>query len=387
MSLLLMVAYDVDPGFLAACDNTLNLVLVNCRFITPTFMSIALLYTVGRGLLMGNGLQMDFSPLLKALWVLFLLYFYRDLLDVLGSGISGFTGLFATQAGATSAAEALQRLTTPAPIAAAAANDSLGIGDVVTGASNLVASISETLSSFTFSGLMTRFFTGTTVMLIREIMLFIRQFVLGFLYVCGPIAMSLSVVPSFGQLAIKWLQNFIAVQFWSLSFVLLDTMYTYYSATPTAQSGIGSGGVFNPISGQVNSVADTKFMMMSVAFVLLYCMVPYLTSLFIGSSAVQGFAGSMMGMAIGAATTAAGVASPGAGGVAGAVGRALGNGKGGGGGSSGGDSGGSAGSSAGGSAGGGGSSGSSVSSGLPAITMSDALNPQYRQRASGIWTS
>ncbi|WP_226163761.1 hypothetical protein [Hymenobacter terricola] len=74
----------------------------------------------------------------------------------------------------------MQRLTTPAPIATAVANDSLGFSDVVAGTRNLVANILETLSSFKFTRLMTRLFTGTSVMLIREIILFIRLFVLGF---------------------------------------------------------------------------------------------------------------------------------------------------------------------------------------------------------------
>ena len=298
-------------------------------------------------------------------------------MDTLGAGIAAFTAMFSTD---QSAAEALAALTTPPDVAAAAKNDSLGLGDVVTGAASLMSSISETLSSFTFSGIMTRLFTATTVLIVREIMTFIQQFILGFLYVSGPIAMTLSVIPAFGQLAMKWLQNFIAVQMWGLTFVLLDTMYGFFAATQQV-----AGGLF--ASGPAQSVNDSKFMLMSAAFVLLYIMVPYLSSLFIGSSAAQGFAGHMAGMAMGAATFAAGVAAPGGGGLASSIGRAMGSSGGGGGGGS------SSVASAANAMGGGGDSGGgepsagSASAGLPTITMSDALNPTYRQRSSGLWTA
>ncbi|RSK38939.1 hypothetical protein EI293_20680 [Hymenobacter perfusus] len=374
MSMLAMVAYGIDPGFLRACDQTLQVVLTACRFITPSLMGIALLYTIGRGFISGSGLAMDWGPIIKATWIFFLLFFYQTLMDTLGTGIAAFTALFATN---QSAAEALRDLTTPPAVAAAARNDSMGIGDIVSGASALMTSISETLSTFTFSGLMTRLFTATTVLIIRKIMTFIQQFILGFLYVCGPIAMTLSVVPSFGQLAMKWLQNFLAVQMWGLTFVLLDTLYKFY-----AESARAPGGLFgNIVNGPQQSVDDQMFMLTSVAFVLLYVMVPYLTSMFIGSSAAQGFIGSMTGMAVGAATAAAGVVAPGGGGLSSAVGRALGNG--GGGGSGGG---GTTPTASGSNASGSEAPSASASSGLPVITMSDALNPSYRQRASGIWT-
>ena len=82
----LMVAYGADPTFLSACDQTLQIVLRACRFITPTFMLIALLYTVGRGFLSGHGLSMDWGPILKAVWIFFLLFFYKELIDTLSSG-------------------------------------------------------------------------------------------------------------------------------------------------------------------------------------------------------------------------------------------------------------------------------------------------------------
>ena len=372
MSTFLMVAYGADPGFLKACDQTLAIVLSACRLITPMFMSIALLYTVMGGIFSGRGPGLDWGPIVKATWIFFLLFFYQDLIDTLSTGVAAFTALFSTD---QSAAEALSKLTTPASVATAAKTDSMSIGDVVTGASDMMASAINMVSSFSLSNLLTRLFTGGAVLVVRQIMLFLQQFILGFLYVCGPISLCLTVIPSFGQLAMKWFQNFLAVQLWGLSFALLDTMYGFYADSATSPNGIFAG----LLNGPMQSVDDSKFMIISVVFIILYVMVPYLTSLYIGSSAAQGFMGSVVGMAAGAATAAAGLVSPGGGGLASAVGRAVSSSGGGGGGGSGGSS-----------AGGGGSAepaAGSASAGLPSMTMAEAMNPTYRQRPSGLWTA
>ncbi|WP_066833958.1 hypothetical protein [Rufibacter ruber] len=207
-AVLLFVAHGIDDSFLRACDRSLETVLDVCRFITPTFMSIALIISIGRGYLSGNGLQIDFSPIIKALALFLVLFFYQDLMNVLGAGIKGVTQLFD---GSGNVGEALQKLTTPPGIAAAAQSDNVAQTDVVEQGGAWYSKIYNSIANFSLMNLITRFFTTTTVMLVRQIVLFIRQFVLGFLYVIGPIAICLSVIPAFSGLAGKWMQNFIAV--------------------------------------------------------------------------------------------------------------------------------------------------------------------------------
>lgn len=316
---LLFVAHGIDDNFLRACDRSLDTVLDVCRFITPTFMSIALIYSISRAYLSGHGLQIDFSPIIKALILFLLLFFYQDLMNILGAGIKAVTQLFD---GEGNVGEALQELTTPPGIAAAAQADNVAPSDVVEQGGSWYSKIYNSITSFSIMNLITQFFTTTTVMIVRQIVLFIRQFVLGFLYVIGPIAICLSVIPAFSGLAGKWLQNFIAVQFWALTMNLLDMIYSNFADlnTTSALGGLASLG---------QSYNDTQFLLTSVAFIILYCMVPTLTSYFIGSTAVQGFMSAAMGMAAGAATAAVGVMAPAAagGGVSGALGRAMGFGK------------------------------------------------------------
>lgn len=321
----LLVAHGINDNFLRACDKSLDIVLDVCRFITPTFMSIALIFSIGRGYISGHGLQIDFSPIIKALSLFLLLFFYQDLMNVLGGGIKAVTQLFDGEA---NVGEALQQLTTPPSMAAAAQSDNVSQSDMVEHGGNMFTQMYNAVSNFSLMNLITQFFTGTTVMLIRQIVLFIRQFILGFLYVIGPIAICLSVIPAFSGLAGKWLQNFIAVQFWALTMNLLDLIYSNFADTNTTAGGI-FGGTENP--GQY--LNDVHFLLMSVAFIILYCMVPTLTGHFIGSTATQNFMSAAVGVAAGAASAVGGVVAPAAigGGFSGMAGRAMGFGSGGGG--------------------------------------------------------
>jgi hypothetical protein len=315
---LLFVAHGINDNFLRACDQSLETVLIICRFITPTFMSIALLISISRGYLSGHGLQIDFSPVIKALTLFLLLFFYQDLMNILGAGIKAVTQLFD---GSGNLGEALQKLTTAPGIAAAAQSDNVAPSDVVEQGGAWYSKIYNSIASFSIMNLITQFFTTTTVLIVRQTVLFIRQFILGFLYVIGPIAICLSVVPAFSGLAIKWLQNFIAVQFWALTMNLLDLIYTNFAEQNTI-----AGGVFGSMAMSGQSYNDAQFLLMSIAFIILYIMVPTLTSYFIGSTAVQSFMGAAVGIAAGTAATAGAVAFPAAagGGASSALSRAMG---------------------------------------------------------------
>ncbi|QKG55005.1 hypothetical protein [Hymenobacter sp. BRD67] len=112
----------------------------------------------------------------------------------------------------------------------------------------------------------------------------------------------------FAQLGKQWLQNFMAVQFWSLTYSLLDTIYANYAATRPA-----TGNVLLPTGMTPSAYAnDVTYLINSIGFVILYCMVPWLTSFLIGSSTVQGFVGMFSGAVAGAAGAVSGVAFPGA---------------------------------------------------------------------------
>ena len=319
--LLLLVGMDLDTDFITAADGALRKVLQACQlYLIPPFLSVALLYTVGRGYLQGGQLRMDFSPLLKALFVYFILFFYRDFMDLIGGAIGGFSSLVAP-AKPGFIAEALQSLTNPAGAAiepdkatntAAFVNDQIGT----------ISTFWDKLTNFSLLNLLTELFTTSTVVLIRQVLVMVRQYIVAFLYVSGPIAICLSALPPFAQLGKQWLQNFMAVQFWSLTYSLLDTIYANYAGTRPATGNVLLGAGVTP----GDYANDVTYLINSIGFVILYCMVPWLTSFLIGSSAVQGFAGMFGGAVAGTAGAVSSVVFPGAygGGASGALGRKLG---------------------------------------------------------------
>lgn len=362
--LFLLVGMDLDTDFITAADGALRKVLQACQlYLIPPFLSVALLYTVGRGYLQGGQLRMDFSPLLKALFVYFILFFYRDFMDLIGGAIGGFSSLVAP-AKPGFIAEALQSLTNPAGAASIEPDKATNTAGFVNDQIGAITSFWDKLTNFSLLNLLTELFTTSTVVLIRQVLVMVRQYIVAFLYVSGPIAICLSALPPFAQLGKQWLQNFMAVQFWSLTYSLLDTIYANYAGTRPA-----TGNVLLPTGMTPGDYAnDVTYLINSIGFVILYCMVPWLTSFLIGSSAVQGFVGMFGGAVAGAAGAVSSVVFPGAygGGASGALGRKLGFGP---------DKGGS-------SSGGGASStpSGSASAELPTMSSADSGAPTRRRR-------
>jgi hypothetical protein len=319
---LLLVGMDLDTDFITAADGALRKVLQACQlYLIPPFLSVALLYTVGRGYLQGGQLRMDFSPLLRALLVYFILFFYRDFMDLIGGAIGAFSSLVAP-AKPGFIAEALQSLTNPAGSPAVEPDQATNTAGFVNEQIGAITSIWDKLTRFSLLNLLTELFTTTTVVLIRQVLVLVRQYIVAFLYVSGPIAICLSALPPFAQLGKQWLQNFMAVQFWSLTYSLLDTIYANYATTRP-----GTGNILMPTGLTPSSYADDlTYLVNSIGFVILYCMVPWLTSFLIGSSAVQGFVGMFNGAVAGATGAVSSVVFPGAygGGASGALGRKLG---------------------------------------------------------------
>ena len=361
--LMLLVGMDLDTDFITAADGALRKVLQACQlYLIPPFLSVALLYTVGRGYLQGGQLRMDFSPLLKALFVYFVLFFYRDFMDLIGGAIGGFSSLVAP-AKYGFIAEALQSLTNPAGAASVEPDKAVNTAGFVNEQIGAITTFWDKLTNFSLLNLLTELFTTTTVVLIRQVLVMVRQYIVAFLYVSGPIAICLSALPPFAQLGKQWLQNFMAVQFWSLTYSLLDTIYANYAATRPS-----TGNVLLPTGMTPSDYAnDVTYLINSIGFVILYCMVPWLTSFLIGSSAVQGFVGMFSGAVAGAAGAVSSVVFPGAygGGASGALGRKLGFGP-----DQGGSSSGSASS----------VSAASASTDLPTISYADSGAPARRRR-------
>lgn len=295
----------MSTGAYAAAYDIVVLCLTQ---ILPILMMMTLTYTVSRGFLLSGSLQIDLGALFKLFFIAIALVAYRELAPMIGGMIGAVTELIREPLKGKSAYDTLTAMQnvmtgTPAgPTAEEVLNGEASLTDMLSDAKQQFSQMVDALTNFSIESLLYRFVTQSTVLLVRNIMLYIRMFALGFLFCAGPISIVLSAIPPFGTLWRHWLQNYITIQLWSVTFALLDVLFNAFSDAKT----IGTGGFNNVLSAQNNA----EYLIACIVFIIMYFMVPSMTSWVIGSSAVQGFVGAVAGAATAAASTGVSMASP-----------------------------------------------------------------------------
>lgn len=300
-------------------NSTIQMVSICQNYLTPIGLVIALITTIGRGYVTGAGLKMDFSPIIKGVAIWVALAYYMDWVQLPYQGVEGIiSAMHTANGGSTGAGSALYQTlhqsgwqsATPSPGQVSTANQMMDNNP------SFFSQAWDMIQNFNVISLIQRFLTNATIELIRLVFLFVRQFVLGFIIMAGPFAMSLGIIPAFSQLFKHWLQNYFSVLLWGVTFSMLDMLYSYWAQGQNLGSGSSVGAAATEALG-------VQQLVYTVSFLVLYCMVPYLTSLVIGGSATQGFFGAFAGVVAGAASAATGVATGQPGGVSQAVGRAV----------------------------------------------------------------
>lgn len=315
----------VSSGAYAMAQKVLDTMLTT---VVPLLLFTTVALTVVRGFISSGSVQFELGPIFRVFFLYGVLVSYNVLVPQVGNLIGGVADLIKSDAGSssTSAYKVLEQLRTQAD------NEKKGPGAVTTTnpqqagnsatdgpglMSGLATSISTTFSDLTaaFSpqkilmGLATDFMTS----LIQAIMEFIQSFLLAFLYVAGPIAITFSLVPGFGGVAKSWLQSLIGIHMWSIAFQVIAGVFAHYQAYEAAYSNSSAGQALANMTG----VAQTKFAVACIVFIVMYIMVPYMSSLIVGSSAADSFVSSAV--RIGASLASGGAAAGGAAlGVAGA---------------------------------------------------------------------
>ena len=327
----------ISSGAYQMAQGVLNTMLTT---VVPLLLFTTIALTVVRGFISSGSVQFELGPIFRVMFLYIGLLSYNVLVPQVGNLIGGVAELIKQNAGqgSTSAYTVLNQLradatSSPAPAnttpgtAGAGTQDSGGImaalGDKI---ATSFAGLSDIFSPQKFlMGLATDFMTS----IIQAIMEFVQSFLLAFLYVAGPVAIAFSFIPGFGGVAKSWLQSLIGIHMWSVAFQIIAGLFVYYSAHESALTHTSTGAQLANLTG----IAQTKYAVACIVFILMYCMVPYMSSLIVGSSAADSFVSSAMrigasvasggaagaGMAAGAASNAAGAVSN----AAGAVGNAA----------------------------------------------------------------
>jgi hypothetical protein len=165
------------------------------------------------------------------------------------------------------------------------------------------------------------FFEPSVIRIIRVIIDLIRNVFVSLLVLLGCFAIFFESIPIFRGILSKWFKFYTATTFWALTVNILDSIFLAF-----AKAGVASGkyfeenaqkihdvshytptGFYSPASEVKTSVTDFAInwysyggseglnTAVSVVMVLCYCLVPYITSLYIGGEQAGMFMSKVVG--------------------------------------------------------------------------------------------
>ncbi len=256
---------DHNQVFALAVESVVQIYINGSFTLAGVLILLVVLQVVCRGLLLDPSNRIDFKPLFRALAVIFVIYFYSDIMSAVSSGIAMFTAQFSTD---QDIVQKLVELSEARSLAEPAESDAQNLTEKITGYLTGAFDITAILA-----GALERGFS----LIVREIILTLRTIILGFLFLAGPIALAFSLIPQFESLATRWFQGWLAVQCWAITLTILDNLVDAY---------------------QFDTDDSTlRFIINNLVVAIMYVLVPYLTSYFIASTSSGTFLSKVVGTA------------------------------------------------------------------------------------------
>lgn len=161
-----------------------------------------------------------------------------------------------------------------------------------------------------------KFFEIGAVRIIRVIIDLIRNVFISLLVILGCFAIFFEVIPVFKGILSKWFKFYTAVTFWALTVCILDAVFLSF-----AKAGVASGKHFKDNAEQIEKLLSVGYQnselrpvtdfainwlsyggseglntAVCVVLVLCYCMVPYITSLYVGGENAGMFMSKVVGV-------------------------------------------------------------------------------------------
>jgi hypothetical protein len=275
---------SVNPGFLTSIEALMNMVRYSCMLVVPSFVLIQLIVSLARGFTWADGVRVDYAAVVKGFILLVSLFFYAEVMGLISGAIGGFAGFIVQP---DNIYQNLDILGSGVPQQPPPAEE---------GVAGYIDQAVEWIGSFNLHYWLQSLVVGGVASVARKLIEVFRQSLLGFLYVVGPIALSLSALPGFGGLLRKWFQNYFSVQCWSITLIILDNLVDLYTTISQARTSAMTGGSLPEASEKID------ILLITIVITLLYFMVPYLTSLFVGQTSSAMFNSKMISLGTAAAT-------------------------------------------------------------------------------------
>lgn len=239
-------------------------VLFAAKLMLPVFLIAMLAYSYVKSVIDHKDFQIDYRPVIHTLILMFVVNFYAEIIGMASLLISGVINTVPRK---PTIGDAIMQMAEATMASSKDPDPSDDWWDP------LITSFESMLS---FRAWILSALQEGILFVVRSGVSLLRSMLLVFLYVVGPIAIALSVLPGFKASGLAWLKGFVGVQFWELSLRVMDQLVFQYN-----------------LNGLQNFSADMQDAGYGLAFnlvaILMYLITPSITNYFINTGAAGGF--------------------------------------------------------------------------------------------------
>ncbi|MEL7531340.1 MAG: hypothetical protein AAFN10_08540 [Bacteroidota bacterium] len=253
---------DLHPAIRQIGYNFIGNVVYAGKVAVPIILIFLLAYSYGRSMFFQEGVKIDYRPVIRGIVLMFVIAFYPEITNALSSGVSGIINLIPRKPDIT---DAISQMAEATMSSSSDPDPNDGWFD------EIVINLEEALS---FTNLVSYALREGLLYMVRAGVSLIRSMVLVFLYLTGPIAFVLSMIPGFKNSGLAWIKGFVGVQFWEMTLRLLDNMVFQYNLYASANYDL----------------SDTGYVIgFNLVALIMYLLTPTLTNYFVNTGVAGGF--------------------------------------------------------------------------------------------------
>ena len=257
---------DIYPQFVQVGLELGAYTTRGCLVLAPTLAFGLLVYSIARSVMQRDNSLADFSPLLEGLLLVYVLMSYKELTWLVSAVVSTLCQTVPLSPGIGEVYHQMSQFAPPD------VQNDLSLWEKVN------ANVSY---MFSFRRIAIGIIADGALSIVRLLVDFLRGAIVTFMYVVGPIAITLSLLPWFRETAKYWLQGFIGIQLWSLTLRVVDRIA--YSFNINAMRSLSDSGFDNSLE---NGGDDMIMIAGNLLFIFMYIVTPSITSYFFSPSAI-----------------------------------------------------------------------------------------------------
>ncbi len=267
----------VDQAFINMVLLLVNTVRQNCLFLVPAFLLAGLIVAIVRSVFSQGPMSVNGGFMLRGILIWCVLFNYIEIIDLVTGGIEGFRDLIPQPGTILDDLNEFSNMTLN--MQRAATDPNMPTQDKI-------LEFAKGLFDFNFGLLyfVNAAFEEGLTMLIRIGLEKIRAMLLAFLTVAGPLSLALSVFPGMEKVSGHWFRGWFSVHMWSVTIRILDAVIHNYNQA-----------VFTHMTDSSTIMIDS--LVVNIVCMLMYLMVPTLTSYFVGQALTNGFLSKLAGTA------------------------------------------------------------------------------------------